>query len=98
MPFITLEELIKELRDEYVKKHTCNARRVYVRRMASLVMMMTVRFSLSYVGELMQSQTLIMMRKPPILPKRKRNPCPESNEGGKKLPEPKHTGPKSDSN
>lgn len=88
MPFITLSELIKELRLEYVQKQTSNARRVSVRRIASLVMMMTVRFSLSSVGELMQSQTLIMMRKRPILPKIKS--CPESNEGGKKLPEPKH--------
>ncbi|KAL7087191.1 hypothetical protein ACP275_13G051900 [Erythranthe tilingii] len=64
----------------------------------SLVMMMmtriTVRLSLSFVGELMQSQTQILMRKPPILPikKKEKKETPEANQmtlrGGKKLPEP----------
>lgn len=58
----------------------------------SLVMMMmtriTVRLSLSSVGELMQSQTKILMRKPLFFPKEKETP--EANQmplrGGKKLP------------
>lgn len=78
MPFITLEELIKQLTDEYVQKQRTP---VMLDEFMSEGWRTRIprnddddedHSPIIIEGELMQSQTQIMIRNPPILPKRKR--------------------------